>query len=332
MPGPVVSVILPTHNRASLLPRAIESVLSQDYTDLELIVIDDGSTDQTQVVVGEITDPRLRYVRLERNYGVAYARNQGILHAAGELTAFADSDDVWLPEKLPAQLQLLQLHKHIDFVFGDYLNINHVSAIQGQGFCQNAAGLSALGCRQLAPDGREVLSGLPENLLLGNFIATPTVVLRTSIFQRAGKFNALLLGASDLEFWWRAALCGVRFSYIVRPLIVRNKVEDSITANVLEFSTRKLQVLELCAKSAVDAGRSDLLSDVRWAQHRVWRSLIVEHAKRGDRRSAFGAFRCSLSYGSSTGAWANMLLSLVGVRGYQQLKEARRLMIQVRVR
>ena len=92
-------VIIPTYNREGTLLRAVNSVLSQSFTDLELIVVDDGSTDHTRELVESIKDNRLRYI-YQKNAGACAARNKGIDAAEGEFIAFQDSDDVWLKEKL----------------------------------------------------------------------------------------------------------------------------------------------------------------------------------------------------------------------------------------
>jgi glycosyltransferase involved in cell wall biosynthesis len=106
--SPLVSVILPTYNRAALIGPAVESVLAQTFADLELWVIDDGSADETRAVVAAIGDPRLRYHRLDRNRGQAAARNEGLRRARGEYVAFQDSDDRWAPDKLERSLGVLR--------------------------------------------------------------------------------------------------------------------------------------------------------------------------------------------------------------------------------
>src|SRR5262249_37649013 len=102
--NPRVSVVMPTHDRADTVARAVQSVLVQTFQDLELIVVDDGSTDNTSAVLAALADPRLRVLRLDDNCGVSHARNIGVGAARGELLAFLDSDDEWLPEKLAAQV------------------------------------------------------------------------------------------------------------------------------------------------------------------------------------------------------------------------------------
>lgn len=104
----MISVILPTYNRAELLPRAVQSVLAQTHRDLELIVVDDASTDDTARVMAEIGDPRVRYIRQEENRGACAARNRGVAEARGEYIAFQDSDDTWAADKLEKQLHCLK--------------------------------------------------------------------------------------------------------------------------------------------------------------------------------------------------------------------------------
>lgn len=101
---PLVSVIIPTYNRAHLISRSIQSVLNQTFKDIELIVVDDGSKDNTDEIIQAIDDPRVIYLKHQTNRGVSAARNTGIKAARGEFIAFQDSDDEWLPNKLEKQL------------------------------------------------------------------------------------------------------------------------------------------------------------------------------------------------------------------------------------
>lgn len=103
-----MSVILPTFNRSSVLPRAIDSVLNQTLNDLELIIVDDGSTDETQTVIEAYEDERIQYIEHSTNMGVSQARNTGLRASRGEYVAFLDSDDTWLPQKLERQVTHLR--------------------------------------------------------------------------------------------------------------------------------------------------------------------------------------------------------------------------------
>lgn len=104
---PLVSVIIPTYNRGRLILNSVTSVLNQTYKNIELIVVDDCSTDNTEEILKSIDDSRIKYVKLEKNSGACIARNKGIELSDGEFIAFNDSDDLWLPEKINSQLDFL---------------------------------------------------------------------------------------------------------------------------------------------------------------------------------------------------------------------------------
>lgn len=111
----IVSVIIPAYNRASVIEKSIKSVLNQTFSDLELIIVDDGSTDNTEDIINKISDTRIRYIR-QKNNGACAARNNGIEHAKGELIAFHDSDDIWHCDKLEKQIAVLR-RTNADVVF-----------------------------------------------------------------------------------------------------------------------------------------------------------------------------------------------------------------------
>src|SRR5438445_2990879 len=118
VPSVKVSVVIPTYNRARVVGEAIESALAQTHGNLEAIVIDDGSTDDTAERVGRLRDPRLRYLG-RAHAGVSSARNAGIAAATGDLVSFLDSDDLWKPDKLAAEVAALAGHPAAGGVFSD---------------------------------------------------------------------------------------------------------------------------------------------------------------------------------------------------------------------
>lgn len=105
---PLVSIIIPTYNRSSVLPRSIKSALNQTYSNIELIVIDDASTDDTETVLKDFSDSRISYYRQSTNLGGSAARNCGIKHSKGKYIAFLDDDDEWFPEKIEKQVNLME--------------------------------------------------------------------------------------------------------------------------------------------------------------------------------------------------------------------------------
>ena len=121
---PKVSVIITTYNRANLLARAVNSVLAQTYTDYEIIIVDDCSSDNTQSVVQQFTDPRVRQIRHYSNRGAAAARNTGIANAVGEYIAFLDDDDECTPNRLADQISVLDSNPDVGVVYGWVEEIN----------------------------------------------------------------------------------------------------------------------------------------------------------------------------------------------------------------
>ncbi|NWG07479.1 MAG: glycosyltransferase family 2 protein [Chloroflexi bacterium] len=127
MTEPLVSVIIPTYNGARFLGRAIRSVLNQTYSNLELIVVDDRSPDNTEEVVKQFNDPRLSYFRHEVNQGASAARGTGRRHSSGEIIAFLDQDDMFHPEKLEAHVTFLKDHPEVGFTYNPYFELVHSS-------------------------------------------------------------------------------------------------------------------------------------------------------------------------------------------------------------
>ena len=139
---PLVSVIIPTFNRAELVPRAIKSILGQSYANFECIIVDDASTDNTKKVVSSIKDERIIYLRHQENRHASAARNTGIKNARGEFIAFLDDDDEWLSTKLEKQVSLiLQLPLKVGMIYcwmnyyeNEKLTLQHHPTIKGSVF------------------------------------------------------------------------------------------------------------------------------------------------------------------------------------------------------
>ena len=123
---PTVSIIIPTYNRAHLIDRSIQSVLNQTYQDFELIVVDDGSTDNTEDIIRQFQekDKRIKYIKHDKNKGGSAARNTGIKNSRGEYIAFQDSDDEWFPEKLEKQIEIIECtDPKVGIVYSDMFKI-----------------------------------------------------------------------------------------------------------------------------------------------------------------------------------------------------------------
>lgn len=122
----LVSVIMPTYNCGAFISESIDSVLAQTYTDWELIIVDDCSTDDTDRIVGSYHDRRIRYIRNAQNMGAALTRNRALREARGRYIAFLDSDDLWLPEKLEKQIAFMETNGYA-FSYHNYIEIDKTS-------------------------------------------------------------------------------------------------------------------------------------------------------------------------------------------------------------
>lgn len=180
---PKVSIIIPTYNRAKLISRAIESVLAQTYKDYEIIIVDDGSTDNTQEVLAVYMD-RIRYVR-QSNKGISGARNRGIGEVQGEYVAFLDSDDTWVPEKLAVQVEVLDRNKKVGIVY------SRMQIFDEEG--------KPCGFKPEEKTGKNYL----ELLEIRGDITTSTVVTRKECFDKVGVFDPNLPPMEDFDMWLR---------------------------------------------------------------------------------------------------------------------------------
>lgn len=299
--SPIVSVVMPTYNRADLLPRTIESILSQDFDDLELLIVDDGSTDNTDQVIKGIQDrdPRLRYLQFVENRGIGFARQAGLQHVGGKYIALADSDDIWLPGKLKTQVDMLEKYPEIEILFADFWDIDYVKGTETSGFAETQAGIKHLTVRHIVEDLWFIDSGVETGILISNFIAAPTTVLRADVFEKVGGFDTTLSTPVDFEFCWRAAVLGAQYAYLNRLLIERCKYESSVTARTIDTAVQKLGALKACHQTCEMAQRPDLVIQIRAAEQRTWRKLIWVYGSQGQRAEAIRAFGKSLQCGFS---------------------------------
>lgn len=204
--SPCVSVVIPTYNRVHVLGRAIKSVLAQSFPDFECIVVDDGSTDGTVEAVESFQDPRVRCVRLATNGGVSRARNEGIQVARGELVAFLDSDDEWLPRKL--ELQVARLRESEDA----RTTVAYCAAYKYDEF-RNRMGIH----------GGAIYEGdVFDPLLTGWYPPTASlfIVKRSSLLD-VGGFDEGLACAEDYDLWLRLAQAANHFAAVSEVLLVK---------------------------------------------------------------------------------------------------------------
>jgi len=217
---PVISVVIPTYNRSALVVEAVESALHQSIPPNEIIVVDDGSTDDTERVLARYD--RVRYVR-QANAGQSSARNHGIRIARGEFVAFLDSDDLWPEDRLERQLAALSLHPELDLIFGleakftDQKQFDHCEIRDRE----------VLACLRSA----DYLVPAPfDLLLLEDFVPTSSVLFRRHCAAKAGPMDRTVEPAEDYDFWLRLALQGCRFGF-VNAVLSRRRVHAGNLVN-----------------------------------------------------------------------------------------------------
>jgi hypothetical protein len=195
----LVSVVIPAYRQADFLAETLRSVLTQTHTHFEAIVVDDASPDQTRAIVEQCTDPRVRYIRHDTNVGLPASRNTGILASRGDLVAFLDADDLFLPDKLAAHVAFFVAHPDVGATYNARFELNH----------------SAESIREIWRPPPTV--GL--NDLVGGFPFAPSdMVVTRDWLLRVGLFDVRMGSAEDTDLPCRLALAGCRFAGIDRVL------------------------------------------------------------------------------------------------------------------
>lgn len=182
---PRVSVVTPTYNRAEFVAETVSSVLAQTMGEFELLVVDDGSTDNTREVMQPyLEDPRVSYF-VQENQGQSGARNTALSLARGDFICFLDSDNTWEPDKLEKQLAVMESHPEVDIVYGDFITIN----AKGE---------------EISRDNMRRYSGrIAAQLLRDNFVTINTAMVRRRCLDETGKFDDTERFATDYDLWLR---------------------------------------------------------------------------------------------------------------------------------
>lgn len=216
-----VSVIIPTYNRVHVIARAVRSVLEQTYANFELLVVDDGSTDDTKQIIEYAEDDRIRYIRLEKNSGASHARNVGIQMAECEYIAFLDSDDEWMPEKLERQMQIMrQAPETVGLVYCRMSGVNQKGEVS---FCPD------LDIAKERLEGNLFLFLLKENV-----ISPQTVLARRKCLEQAGGFDESLTCIEDWELFLRIAQ-DWEIAFAEETLVRVHVSETSVSQNIIGY-------------------------------------------------------------------------------------------------
>ena len=306
-PG-LVSIVIPTYNRAALIGGAIDSVLNQTYRNVEVIVVDDGSSDDTRAVVKRY-DARVRYV-YQPNAGVSAARNTGFANARGEFIGLLDSDDRFLPWKLDAQIRVLRQRPEAGMVWTDMTAVSETGEVIATTFLrtfydahaaarvedvfQCAGALGALWpAVPAAVAHAPVYAGdIFSQMLLGNLVHTSTVLLTRARLRMAGGFDVSLThSGEDYEFHLRTCSHGA-VAFIDAPsLLYRWGAADQLTAPQL----------------GIFRARNNLTTVLRWLERGQGRIQLSKTMVRARLAQAFGwVGETELEYGDRRKARTNL--------------------------
>jgi glycosyltransferase involved in cell wall biosynthesis len=299
--APSVSVIIPCYNGEQFVAFAIESALAQTYPNVEIIVVDDGSTDGSRAAVARYReDPRVRFLEHDSNKGIAAARNTGIRASTGELIGFLDQDDIWLPEKLALQVPRFSCDGSDDLglVLSDTLTADKDGRPCG------------------APSRLPVPADLNDlsredafrKLFAGNFITTASVLVRRECFDTLGLLDESIRGgADDYEFWLRlAGRC--RIEHLDECVAVRRVHSGNYSAN-----TERL-ISDTLVFSRRVVAEHPYLSDMLEPKLAYLHSRLGSYYRSTGRyRQAISSFRTAQSHGR-LGPWATaaFLLCFLG--------------------
>ena len=261
-----VSVVIPTHNRSGLLAMTLHSVLRQRDVELEVIVVDEASTDDTPDVLAGLGDARVRTVRHETPHGVSAARNRGAAEARGEWVAFTDDDDLWAPEKLARQIQAAAAADR---------NWSYAGSVNITDDLQIVYGLPP-------PPPEEVVAALPHyNAIPGG---GSNVVVRRETLLRAGPFDSRLRNTEDWEMWIRLAKAGPP-AWVRSPLLAYRVHPSNSSLDIAEI-VRGTRLIEELHHTTADWGRLH-----RW--------LAESCLRTGQRRAALGQFARAAARGQA---------------------------------
>ena len=204
---PLISIVIPTFNRSSVILRAINSILNQTFKDFEIIIIDDGSTDETyELLVPLINEKKINYFKFE-NKGVSKARNLGVAHSESKYVTFLDSDDEWLPHKLLDQVNFLKADNKLRIVFGEEIWIRNGIRVNQKKIHQKSGGWIFKECVQQC------------------FIAPSSVLLERSLFLEMNGFDEEFLVCEDYDLWLRISVF-YQIGFIAHPIITKHGGHD----------------------------------------------------------------------------------------------------------
>lgn len=318
---PLVSVVIPTYNSAQYLPETIESVLSQSWQDFEIIIVDDGSTDNTQEVVGAFNSNKIRYIRQENSGGPSRPRNVGIHHARGKYISLFDSDDLMSRNKLAEAVAFLERYSNLGLLFANFEVCNERGDAFPGTFLDEFQTFWDLPKQQVGEKWFIIDSAVAyEHLFFQNFIGTSGTVVPKAVFLSVGGFDESIAGPEDRDMWLRISrryalgyLDVVGHRYRRRETGIMGRGEGVLAPYRIRVMRKQLE-----------AGLPPSLQ--RHARRNIARSMVVlgyHWQSLGEFKQARTHYWSSLKESFSAIALRGLLISCLGRRFVALLKECR---------
>jgi len=295
--NPKVSVIVPTKNRVHFLSIAIRSILDQSFKDFEIIIVDAASSEDTRKTVEQFEDARIRYVSEKTDRGISASRNKGIEVSKGEIIAFLDDDDIWMPSKLQKQLNLMRDDPLVGVVYTASFKINESGEILGY------------------PNLPFLKGHILPKILEKNYIGgCSTVVVKRECLEKSGLFDEDFFFGEDFDLWVRLAK-HCRFDYVGDPLVAYRVHQKRMTT--------KTDVHQLLAMNRLffEKHSKELLGDRRALA--AWNYFAGRlHCECGDmKRGRLHLGQAVADNPSSLHYYARLFSAFFGLKVYRQLSD-----------
>jgi glycosyltransferase involved in cell wall biosynthesis len=301
----MISVIIPTYNSGVFIGESIQSVLRQTCTDYEIIVIDDGSTDNTGGVIGN-NFPQVRYYYIP-NQGAARARNYGIRRARGEFIAFLDADDLWLPEKLEKQLKVFNADQELMLVFTEH------RVFDTTGFRKTT----------FVKKERLMKGDVVKNIFLYSHVALPTVMVRSQVFQEIGYFEESLIAAEDDNLWMRIVL-KFRIHLLDEVLVNVRVTEKSLSRTAINLFDGGLKNLYLIENKYPDLRKRLGRANIRRKKSDIYRLYGYFFFSKGDYAMARRYLIQSITFYPQVGSIIYCIFSIFPPSFVEKIKNVKR--------
>lgn len=239
---PGISVIIPTYNRAELLLRAVDSVQKQTYDNWELVIVDDGSKDETKESIKKLNDSRITYIKNEKNMGAAASRNRGVSAAKFDYIAFLDSDDVWRENKLEKQMAYMNKFPYFGMIYCPFLN-HYLD-----------------GHELVVPNHQtgEREGWIQSTLLINNVIGTPTMLIKKDVFKENGGFDISLRALEDWDFALRVSW-NTQIGFLPEILVDAYQTSGSISYDGGGYYEARCKIIALNLDYLQEIGMFDML-------------------------------------------------------------------------